>query len=70
MGTRLEALIGERWGKKLQQEDKGWILLDVNPTYFCAIVDYLNEMMILSEENPPGPPSVDDEWEHILWHQI
>jgi len=41
------ALISGHWDKKLQEDDH------VNPTFFCTIiVDYLNEMMILSENNP------------------
>lgn len=31
---------------------------------------YFNELMISSEENPPDPPSVDAEYEHILLQQI
>jgi hypothetical protein len=40
------------------------------PDCFQAIVDYLNEMMISSEDSPPSPPSVDDEHEHILQYQL
>ena len=45
---------------------RGTKFLYVNPTCFRAIVDYLNGMMISSEDSPPSPPSVDDEHEHIL----
>ena len=69
-GTRLEALFSGRWDKKLSRDGHGRIFLDVDPTCFQAIVDYLNEMMISSEDSPPSPPSVDDEHEHILQHQF
>ena len=59
--TMLEALFSGRWEKRLQRDKKGHIFLDVNSTCFQAIVDYLNEMTISSEDNPPDPPSVDDE---------
>jgi len=67
-GTRLEALFSGRWDKKLSRH--GRIFLDIDPTCFQAIVDYLNEMMISSEDSPPSPPSVDNEHEHILQHQL
>jgi len=69
-GTRLEALFSGRWDKKLQRDDDGRIFLDINPAGFRAIVDYLTEMAISSEDDPPTPPSVDDEHRHILRHQL
>jgi hypothetical protein len=69
-GTRLEALFSGRWDKKLSRDGHGRIFLDVDPTCFQAIVDYLSEMMISSEDSPPSPPSVDDEHEHILRYQL
>jgi len=69
-GTRLEALFSGRWDKKLQRDSNGRIFLDVNSVCFQAIVDYLNEMTISSEDNPPESPSVDDEHKHILQHQL
>ena len=69
-GTRLEALFSGRWDKKLSRDSHGRIFLDVDSTCFQAIVDYLSEMMISSEDSPPSPPSVDDEHEHILQHQL
>jgi len=55
----------------LQQDDHGCNLLDVNPTCYHAIVEYLNEMMISSEDNPSNPPSsVRDECKHILRHEL
>ena len=59
--TMLEALFSGRWEKRLQRDKNGRIFLDVNSTCFQAIVDYLNEMTISSEDNPPDPPTVDDE---------
>ena len=69
-GTRLEALFSGRWDKTLQRDSHGRIFIDVNPTCFQAIVDYLNEMMISSKDSPPDPPSVNDEHKHILQHQL
>ena len=69
-GTRLEALFSGRWDKLLQRDSHGRIFIDVNPTCFQAIVDYLNEMMISSKDSPADPPSVNDEHKHILKHQL
>ena len=69
-GTRLSALFRGRWDKKLQRDNRGRIFLDVNPKCFQAIVDYLNELLISSEDNLPKLPSVDEEHEHIMKHQI
>ncbi|KAL9178310.1 hypothetical protein ACHAXT_001738 [Thalassiosira profunda] len=69
-GTRMEALFSGRWDKKLQLDSQGRIFLDVNPVCFQAIVDYLNEMAISSEDSPPDLPSVDEEHKHILKHQL
>mmetsp|Transcript_3038 Transcript_3038/g.5565 ORF Transcript_3038/g.5565 Transcript_3038/m.5565 type:complete len:593 (-) Transcript_3038:208-1986(-) len=69
-GSRLEALFSGRWDKKLQKDSTGRIFLDVSPVGFQAIVDYLNEMTISSEDNPPVLPRVDDEHKHILQHQL
>mmetsp|Transcript_19548 Transcript_19548/g.46883 ORF Transcript_19548/g.46883 Transcript_19548/m.46883 type:complete len:159 (-) Transcript_19548:142-618(-) len=69
-GTKLEALFSGRWDKKLQRDSHGHIFLDVNPVCFRAIVDYLNELAISLEDEPPNPPSVDDEHKQILMHQL
>ncbi|KAL3797591.1 hypothetical protein ACHAW5_003310 [Stephanodiscus triporus] len=69
-GTRLEGLFSGRWDKMLQRDSNGRIFLDVNTTCFQAIVDYLNEMLISSKDSPPSPPSVDDEHNRILQHQL
>ncbi|KAL3770116.1 hypothetical protein ACHAW5_009657 [Stephanodiscus triporus] len=70
IGTRLEALFSGRWEKVLQRDSHGRIFLDVNPTCFRAIVDYLNEVIISSEDSPPDPPCVEDEYAHILQRQL
>ena len=56
--------------KRLQRDIHGRIFLDVNPKCFRAIVDYLNEILISSEESRPCLPIVDDEYEEILQHQL
>ena len=66
----MDALFSGRWDKKLQRDSHGRIFWDVNATCFCAIVDYLIKMAILSEDNLPHPPSVDDKCKHILWHSL
>ncbi len=68
--SRFEALFSGRWDKKLQRDSKGRIFLDVNPTAFRAIVDWLNEIDISSEEDCPEYPSVDEEHEDILKHHV
>jgi hypothetical protein len=69
-GSRIEALFSGRWDKKLMRDGHGRIFLDVDPTCFQSIVDYLNEMTISSKDIPPSPPSVDDEHKIILNHQL
>jgi hypothetical protein len=69
-GSHMEALFSGRWDKKLMRDGHGRIFLDVDPICFQAIVDYLNEKTISSEDCPPTPPSVDDEHKHILKHQL
>jgi len=69
-GTRLAGLFSGRWDKKLQRDSHGRIFLDVNPICFQAIVDYLTEMLISSEDSPPEQPSVDNEHEYILQQQL
>jgi hypothetical protein len=69
-GSRMEALFSGRWDTKLMQDGHGRIFLDIDPTCFQAIVDFLNEMTISSKDSPPSLPSVDDEHKHILSHQL
>mmetsp|Transcript_13973 Transcript_13973/g.30342 ORF Transcript_13973/g.30342 Transcript_13973/m.30342 type:complete len:591 (-) Transcript_13973:252-2024(-) len=69
-GTRMEALFSGRWDRKLQQDSRGRIFLDINPACFRAIVDYLHEVAISSEDNPPDPPRVEDEHKRILHYQL
>lgn len=68
-GTRLEALFSGRWEKKLQRDSNGHIFLDVNGECFQSIVDYLNDMKISPQDNPPDPPSVNEEYSEVLAHQ-
>jgi hypothetical protein len=69
-GSRLEACFSGRWDKKLVRDSSGRIFLDVNSDCFQAIVDYMNELAISSEDEPPEPPTVDDELQRILAHQM
>jgi hypothetical protein len=69
-GTRMEAMFSGRWDEKLIRDGSGRIFLDVNGDCFQAIVDYLNELAISSEDEPPERPCVDDELQHILAHQM
>ena len=69
-GTRMEAMFSGRWDMKLIRDGSGRIFLDVNGDCFQAIVDYLHELAISSEDEPPVRPCVDDELQHILAHQM
>ena len=60
-GSRLEALFCGRWDKKLPRDSKGRIFLNVNPTCFQIIVDYLNELAISSPDNLPTEPRFEDD---------
>ncbi|KAL7464241.1 hypothetical protein ACHAXS_004582 [Conticribra weissflogii] len=68
--TRLEALFSGRWDEKLPRDRDGRIFFDINPTCFQAIVDYLNELAISTEDNPPEPLSVEDEFQNIMTNQL
>jgi hypothetical protein len=71
MGTRLEALFSGRWDKLLQKDGSGRIFLDVNGDCFQAIVDYLNELSISSDEDPPESPTAGGgENKHTLTNQL
>ena len=59
-----------QYDKLLPRDGSSRILLDINPTCFQAIVDYLNEMSISSTDDPPDPPSVAHEFQYILLHQV
>eukprot|EP00986_Skeletonema_menzelii_P002384 scaffold647_cov150-Skeletonema_menzelii.AAC.31 len=69
-GSRLEAMFSGRWDKKLVRDNVGRIFLDVNSDCFQAIVDYMNELAISSADEPPEPPTVDDELQRVLKHQM
>ena len=69
-GSRWEALFSGRWDNKLLRDNSGKIFIDVNGDCFQAIVDYLNELSISSEEDRPDLPTMDRENEHILNHQL
>eukprot|EP00985_Skeletonema_marinoi_P012249 scaffold5875_cov110-Skeletonema_marinoi.AAC.1 len=56
-GSRLEAMFSGRWDKKLVRDSNGRLFLDVNSDCFQAIVDYMNELAISSEDDPPMPPT-------------
>eukprot|EP00984_Skeletonema_dohrnii_P009022 scaffold3383_cov129-Skeletonema_dohrnii-CCMP3373.AAC.2 len=65
-GTRFEALFSGRWDKKLLQDSSGRIFLDVNGDCFQAIVDYLNELAISSEDERTKMPTISDEYKYLL----
>jgi len=67
-GTRLEALFCGRWEQKLQRDSNGRIFLDINSDLFQVIVDWLNLLSISPEDDPPQPPSVDEEHKYTLNH--
>ena len=55
-GSRLEALFSGRWDKIPDRDNDGHIFLDLNPLCFQAIVDYLSEVKISTEESLADPP--------------
>lgn len=69
-GTRLEALFSGRWEKTLLRDGDGRIFLDVDGDCFQAIVIYLNELASSTKGSYPEPPSVYEELETVLSHQL
>ena len=65
-GTVLEAIFSGRWDKQLLRDGKGCIFLDVNPTCFRCIVDYLTDCKIAPPDCQPDPPQVDAENQPFL----
>jgi len=65
-GTLLAALFSGRWENQLQKDGKGHIFLDVNPSCFKSIVDYLNERNISPPDAPLDPPFVEKDDEVFL----
>ena len=59
-----ELAFSGRWDKKLQRDSGGRIFLDVNPVCFQAIVGYLNEVMVSSEDKQHVALSSEDENRH------
>ena len=45
-GTRLEVIFSGWWDKHLSRDGDGRVFLDINPKYFEAVVDYLNDCNI------------------------
>ena len=52
--TRLASLFSGRWENRLLRDKKKRIFLDVNPTCFKKIVDFLNLYKIADPDDPPG----------------
>ena len=59
--TSLEALLFERWEKRLLRDGDGRIFLDVNLACFQAVVDCLNKRNITSTSGTLGNPHVGEE---------
>ena len=53
-GTRLEALFSGRWENVLLRDAKKRIFLDVSPSCFKKIVDFLNLLKIADPKDPPA----------------
>ena len=69
-GTRLEVLFSGHWEKTLLRDSSGRVFLDVDGDCFQANVVYLNQLASSTEGNFPEPPSVYDELETVLAHQL
>jgi len=65
-GTPLAALFSGRWENQFLRDTNGRIFLDVNPSCFQSIVDYLNELKISPPDDPPDPPVVEKDDEVFL----
>ncbi|KAL7554733.1 hypothetical protein ACHAWF_018560 [Thalassiosira exigua] len=69
-GSRLEALFCGRWDERLPRDGAGNVFLDVNPTCFRAIVDYLNELAISTPRSLPRGPSLGEGYDSVLRQQL
>eukprot|EP01052_Picozoa_sp_SAG31_P032813 SAG31_NODE_3637_length_4035_cov_1.699695_2_plen_723_part_00 len=56
--TRLAALFSGRWENRLLRDKKGRMFLDVNPTCFKKIVDFLSLVKIADPDDMPSLPEV------------
>ena len=69
-GSGLEALFSGRWDKKFSRDVRGRIFLDVNPTFFKCIVDYLNERKISPPDDLPNHPRVVDPGNAVFFNNM
>mmetsp|Transcript_32027 Transcript_32027/g.88488 ORF Transcript_32027/g.88488 Transcript_32027/m.88488 type:complete len:731 (+) Transcript_32027:106-2298(+) len=66
----LGALFSGRWDSRLPRDKQGRIFLDIDPTCFKKILDFLNLLKISSSDEPPPLPKVPREMEHILSRMV
>ena len=61
-GSRLEALFSGRWESKLRRDEKKRVFMDVDPTAFRKILDYLYTFKLAANGNhiPDLPSNMDD----------
>lgn len=69
-GTRLEALFGGRWDRKVQRDDEGRAFLDVDPDAFQAIVDHLHERAISPPDDLPRLPAPCDDEDRVAMNHL
>ena len=64
-GSRLEALFSGRWESKLRRDEKNRVFMDVDPTEFRKILDYLYTFKLAVDGNhtPDLPSEMDDLFE-------
>lgn len=60
-GTRLEALFSGRWDNKVLRDSNGRVFLDVSPTCFQSVLDYLSELRVSPPDDLPNQPYVEAE---------
>ena len=58
-GSRLEAVFSGRWENQLLRDESGRVFMDVDPSIFKRILDYLCVVKI-ADDAPPLPEVVDE----------
>ena len=59
--THLAALFSGRWENRLLRDRRGRVFLDVNPTCFRTMLDFLCTYKLASPDDPLDPPDVPEE---------
>lgn len=68
--TKLAALFSGRWESKLQRDKKGRIFLDINPTCFDKLMDFILNSKLAAPDSPPPLPTAPPELQKVLARQV